>query len=94
MTAETNRRKFYARTIARDLLPLGELLSLSARALEGMLAELCVTEAAHEASEEQATLLRGAALDIAVTAIHVVGGADKLLLLAKLARQGEGLEIG
>jgi hypothetical protein len=83
-TSELERLQSHARGIAQELLPMSELLALSARALEGLLAELCVAEVSG-ASGSQAALVRTAALDMAVTAMHIVAGAEKMLLLAKLA---------
>jgi uncharacterized protein YgbK (DUF1537 family) len=76
--------EFYARATVQELVPLSELLALSGRALEGILAQLCVA-VTEQPSEEQAALVRTAALDVAVTAVHIVAGAEKLLLLAKLS---------
>jgi hypothetical protein len=84
MTTTNPEIEYHARAIVQELVPLSELLALSSRVLEGMLAQLCVAVTV-QPSEEQAALVRTAALDVAITAVHVVSGAEKLLLLAKLS---------
>jgi hypothetical protein len=87
-SSDLERLRSHARAIARELLPVAELLSLTTSALEGLLADLSITEMPGT-SGNQAALVRTAAIDMAITAMHIAAGAEKLLLLEKLAALGE-----